>query len=74
MEGDRRVAVCKTAAMNIEQTRFINEQQQFVVKSRGNHGLATVKLSDTSNGAEQDRVLAYEMSDGRSAWAPGMDD
>jgi len=74
MEGDRTVTVCRTASPNIEQTRFINEQQQIVVKSRGNHGPATVQLFDARKGTEQGKVMAYAIQDGQPPWAQGMGD
>lgn len=74
MEGSRRVAVCKTASPNIEQTRFINEQEQIVVKSRGNHGPATVELFNTRTGRLEGAVKAYELANGGPAWAAGMAD
>lgn len=72
MEGKRKVSVCRAASPNIEQTKFINEQQQIVVKSRGRHGPATVQLFSTSNGAEQGRVMAFEIRNGNPPWAAGM--
>lgn len=72
MEGSRQVATCRTASPNVEQTRFITEQQQIVVKSRGNHGPATVQLFDTSSGAELGRVMAFDIKGGQPAWASGM--
>ncbi len=74
MEGDRTVAVCRTASPNIEQTRFISEQQQIVVKSRGNHGPATVQLFDSRKGTELGKVMAYAIQDGQPPWAQGMGD
>jgi hypothetical protein len=72
VEGSRKVTVCHTASPHIEQTRFINEQQQIVVKSRGNHGPATVQLFDTRSGAEQGRVMAYDIRGSSPPWAAGM--
>ncbi len=72
MEGQRNVAVCRTASPNVEQTRFITEQQQIVVKSRGAHGPATVQLFDTATGAEKDRVMAFDIKGNQPAWAAGM--
>lgn len=71
-EGARTVAVCYTASPNVEETRFINEQEQIVVKSRGNHGPATVQLFNSRTGAQQGRVMAYEVRGGFPAWAAGM--
>lgn len=72
MEGSRQVSTCTTASPNVEETRFITEQQQIVVKSRGNHGPATVQLFDTRTGREQGRVMAYEVKNGQPSWATGM--
>jgi hypothetical protein len=72
MEGSRTVAVCSTASPNIEETKFITGQEEIVVKSRGNHGLATVQLFDTKSGKEKGRVMAYEIKAGKPAWAAGM--
>lgn len=71
-EGARTVCSFRTAMPNVEETRFINEQDQIVVKSRGNHGPATVQLFNTRNGAEQSRVMAYEIRGGQPGWAAGM--
>lgn len=72
MEGSRRVSVCRTASPNIEETRWHRGQQQIVVKSRGNHGPATVQLFDTRSGRLDGSVMAYEIANGRPAWARGM--
>ena len=74
LEGQRKVAVCKTTAPNIEQTKFIEEQNKIVVKSRGNHGPATVQLFDTRTGRELGTVKAFELGNGGPAWAAGMAD
>ena len=66
------MAVCSTASPNVEETKFITEQQEIVVKSRGNHGPATVQLFDTKSGKEKGRVMAYEIRGGKPAWAAGM--
>ncbi|MCB1204964.1 MAG: hypothetical protein KDN18_11950 [Verrucomicrobiae bacterium] len=71
-EGARTVSVCKTASPNVEQTKFITEQQQIVVKSRGAHGPATVQLFDTATGTEKGRVMAYDIKNNQPAWAAGM--
>ena len=43
-----------------------------MVKSRGNHGPATVQLFNSRTGAEPGRVMAYDMRGGNPAWAAGM--
>jgi hypothetical protein len=72
MEGNRRLSVCHTASPNVEQTRWHRGQQQIVVKSRGNHGPATVQLFDTRSGREVGRVMAYDIANGGPGWAVGM--
>ncbi|MCP5558546.1 MAG: hypothetical protein H7A55_12415 [Verrucomicrobiaceae bacterium] len=74
LEGSREIAVCNTASPNIEQTRFISEQNQIVVKSRGNHGPATVELFNTRTGRLEGTVKAYELANGGPRWAAGMAD
>lgn len=66
------MSVCNTAAPNIEQARFFNEQEQVVVKSRGNHGPATVRLFNSRTGAEPGRVFACAIQNGQPAWTAGM--
>lgn len=74
LEGDRTVAVCRTASPNIEQTRWLSEQEQIVVKSRGNHGPATVQLFNSRTGQQLGTVMAYELAQGGPTWAAGMAD
>lgn len=74
MEGNRLLSVCRTASPNIEQTRWHQEQQQIVVKSRGNHGPATVQLFDSRSGRQLGTVKAYELANGGPSWAAGMAD
>lgn len=71
-EGERKVAVCQTGRPFVEKTKFINEQQQIVIKSRGNHGAATIELYDTATGKRKAQVMAYDATDGDPAWAAGM--
>lgn len=74
MDGTRRVATCRTAAPHVEETRFIEQQKQIVVKSRGRNGPATVQLFDARTGAERDAVMAHEIRNGQPAWAAGLED
>jgi hypothetical protein len=74
MEGNRRVSVCRTASPNIEQTRWYRGQEQIVVKSRGNHGPATVQLFNSRTGRQEGTVMAYELANGGPNWAQGMAD
>lgn len=74
MDGTRRVATCRTAALHVEEARFIERQKQIVVKSRDRSGPATVQLFDTRTGAERDAVMAHEIRNGQPAWAAGLED
>ena len=71
-EGGRIVSSFRTALPNVEETRWASEQEQIVVKSRGNHGPATVQLFNSRNGSELGRVFAYEIRNGQPAWAASM--
>ena len=70
-EGNRVLTSFRTAAPNVEQTRWYAEQEQIVVKSRGNHGPATVELFNSRTGAKLGTVMAYEAANG-PAWARSM--
>jgi hypothetical protein len=71
-DGSRTLCSFRTASPNIEQTRWHREQEQIAVKSRGNHGPATIQLFDSRTGRELGRVMAYEVANGGPAWAAGM--
>jgi hypothetical protein len=70
-EGGRTLTSFRTASPNVEQTRWYNEQEQIVVKSRGNHGPATVQLFQSRNGKLLGTVMAFEAANG-PAWARSM--
>ncbi|BCX48669.1 hypothetical protein HAHE_25770 [Haloferula helveola] len=70
-EGGRFVATIPTARPNVEETRWYAEQEQIVVKSRGNHGPATVQLFNSRTGQQLGSVMAYEAANG-PAWAQSM--
>ena len=74
MEGNRTVSTISTASPNIEQTRWHKGKQQIVVKSRGNHGPATVQLFNSRTGRQLGTVKAYELAQGGPTWAAGMAD
>ncbi len=69
-----RLSFNRTASPNVEGQHFINNKSQIVVKSRGNHGPATVELFDTRTGALKGKVLAYAIQHGQPSWARGMQD
>lgn len=70
-QGNRVLTSFRTANPNVEQTRWVSEQEQIVVKSRGNHGPAVVQLFDSRSGREMGRVMAYEAANG-PYWARSM--
>ena len=74
MQNGRVVSTLRTAAPNVESHHFTSGQSQMVVKSRGNHGPATVELFDTRTGVLRDKVLAYAIQNGQPSWARGMQD
>lgn len=71
-EGDRVLSSFPTASPNVEETRWHSEQEQIVVKSRANHGPATVQLFDSRSGRELGRVMAYDIRNGQPEWAKTM--
>ncbi len=73
-QGGRQISFIRTASPNIEKHHFIYNKSQIVVKSRGNHGPATVELFDTRTGTLKGKVLAYAIKHGQPAWARGMQD
>ncbi|MFC7336482.1 hypothetical protein ACFQY0_04770 [Haloferula chungangensis] len=70
-QGGQVVTSVRTAAPNVEQTSWYAGQEQIVVKSRGNHGPATVELFNSRTGAKLGTVMAYEAASG-PAWARSM--
>lgn len=70
-EGGRYVTSFTAARPNIEKTRWYAEQEQIVVKSRGNHGPATVQLFNSRTGQVLGSVMAYQAANG-PAWARSM--
>ena len=44
------------------------------MKSRGNHGPATVQLFNSRTGRLEGTVMAYELANGGPTWAAGMAD
>jgi hypothetical protein len=73
-QGDKVLSTIRTAAPNVEQHHFLNGTSQIVVKSRGNHGPATVQLFDTKTGQLRDKVLAFAIRNGEPSWAKDMAD
>jgi hypothetical protein len=71
-EGSRTLSSFHTARPNVEETAWHQKQEQIVVKSRGNHGPATVELFDSRSGRKLGTVMAYEIANGGPAWASDM--
>lgn len=73
-QGNQVIVRIKSALPNVEKTQFINEKRLIVVKSRGNHGPASVELFDTRTGVLRDKILAFAIKGGRPTWAAGFAD
>lgn len=74
LQNGQVVSTLRTASPNVESHHFTSGQSQMVVKSRGNHGPATVELFDTKTGTLRDKVLAFAIENGQPSWARGMQD
>lgn len=74
LRDGRTVAVCRTAMPMIEKWSFINDGRQIVVKSRGNHGPASVELFNAVDGSLSDKVLAFAIRKSNVRWARGFED
>lgn len=70
-ENGRFVTSIRTAMPHVEETRWHKDKRQIAVKSRGNHGPATIQLFDSRSGRQLGRVMAYEAANG-PGWARGM--
>lgn len=70
-EAGKVVTSFTAARHNVEKTRWYDEQEKIVVKSRGNHGPATVELFDSRSGKKLGSVMAYEAATGPQ-WAQSM--
>lgn len=71
LEGDRTLCSFRTARPNVEETRWVEEQEKIAVKSRGNHGPATIELFDSRSGSLVGSVMAHEAGEG-PAWARAL--
>ena len=74
LRDNRTVAVVRPAMPNVERYKFTNSNQQIIIKSRGNHGPATVELFNISDGSLADKVLAFAIKGGKPSWARGWED
>lgn len=70
-EEGRVLTTFRTAMPNVEGTRWHKHQEEIAVKSRGNHGPATIQLFDSRNGRELGKVMAFQANHG-PAWARDM--
>ncbi len=70
-EGTQVLATLSSAKPNVEETRWYSEQEQIVIKSRGNHGPAVVELFSSRSGRRLGSVMAYEAANGPN-WARSM--
>lgn len=74
LRDGRTVATVRPAMPNVERYKFTNSNQQIIIKSRGNHGPATVELFNISDGSLADKVLAFAIKGGKPSWARGWED
>lgn len=74
IRSEQTLRVVRTALPNIENCKFVNDQQQLVVKSRGNHGPAMVEKFNTRTGVLEDKVMAAEIRKSGAKWARGFED
>lgn len=70
----RTICSLRPAMPFVEKYKLVNSNQQIIIKSRANHGPATVELFNVSNGSLDDKVLAFAIKNGRPAWAKGWQD
>ena len=73
-QGNKVISTIRTASPNIERHFFTRGNKQIVIKSRGNHGPATVELFDVQTGSLRDKVLAFAIRNGQPEWAAGLQD
>jgi hypothetical protein len=64
----------RTAMPVVERHSFTNGNQRIIVKSRGNHGPATVEMFDVRTGVLRDKVLAFAIRSSGATWAYGFED
>ena len=69
-EGNKLVSIANATLPHIERTRFIDEQNKLVVKSRGSHGPARLQLFNARNGRQLASIPAYQKP--KPQWAKGM--
>jgi hypothetical protein len=73
-ENGQVINTIRTAKPNVEKTQWHKGHSQITVKSRGNHGPATVQLFDSRSGTQLGTVMAFELANGGPTWAKGMAD
>jgi hypothetical protein len=71
-DNGQYVTTLRTAHPNVEETRWHKDKSEIAVKSRGNHGPATIQLFDSRSGRQLDSVKAYNVTSGGPGWAAGM--
>ncbi len=64
----------RTAMPNVERYAFARGDTQIIVKSRGNHGPATVEMFETATGALRDKILSFAVRSSGATWAYGFED
>ncbi len=74
MRGGKTLCSLVPAMTVVERYELVNNTQQIIIKSRGNHGPATVELFNLSDGTLADQVLAYAINNSQPAWARGWEE
>lgn len=73
-QGGRTVAILRPALPNVERYKLVNDNREIIIKSRGNHGPAMVEKFHLSNGALNDKVMAFAIRNSGATWAYGFED
>lgn len=64
-----KITTLKSSLPNVEAWKFVSGGTQVVVKSRASHGPAAVELFDVAGGVLKEKVMAFDIKDGKPEWA-----
>lgn len=64
-----KITTLKSELPNVEDWKFVSGGSQVVIKSRAAHGPAAVQLYDVAGGVLKEKVMAFEIKDGKPEWA-----
>lgn len=68
-EMGTKITTLKSSLPNVEAWKFVNGGSQVAIKSRASHGPAAVELFDVSGGVLREKVMAFDIKDGKPEWA-----